>query len=127
MSYPNNPSYLGTEGVPLTTPTSDERMMAMLSHILAIIPGVGILGPLIIYLLKNRDSAFVASHSKESLNFQITVMILYFISIVLMIILIGVLMAWIVGLVNLILVIVATIRASENKLYRYPFNIRFIS
>ncbi len=33
------------EEYPLTTPTSDERTMAILSHILAIVPGIGIFGP----------------------------------------------------------------------------------
>jgi len=30
------------------------------------------------------------------------------------------------GLVELVLIIVATVKASDNKIYRYPFNIRLI-
>jgi uncharacterized Tic20 family protein len=126
MAYDDNRSYLGTEDQPVIVPTSDERTLAMLSHILTVVPGVGILAPLVIYLLKNRESAFVAYHAKESLNFQITIFILYFISIILIIVLVGVLMVWVIGIVNVILAVVATIKASENKLYRYPFNIRLI-
>lgn len=112
---------------PYNTPTSDERTMAVLSHLLTVVPGVGILGPLIIYLVKNRESEFVAYHAKESLNFQITIILLYILSIFLMIIIIGVFLIWIVGIINTVLAIVATIRASENQLYRYPFNLRLIS
>src|SRR5688572_25695776 len=127
MAYDTNSSFLGTEDVPITPPSGDERNLAILSHVLAIIPGVGIIAPLVIYLLKNRESQFVAYHSRESLNFQITVIIMYFIAFLLVILLVGILLLWLIGIANVILVIIATIRASENKLYRYPFSIRLIS
>ena len=114
-------SLLGTEDQPLYTPTSDERTMAILSHILCIV--VGFLAPLIIYLVKKDESKFVAAHAKESLNFQITIVI---VAIILLITIIGILLLWIVGIISTILIIVATIKASENKLYRYPFSIRLI-
>ncbi|RYG54697.1 MAG: DUF4870 domain-containing protein, partial [Chitinophagaceae bacterium] len=82
MSYENR-SYLGTENLPPVAPTSDDRTFAVLSHILTVVPGVGILGPLIIYLIKNKESQFVSVHAKESLNFQITILILYCISFIL--------------------------------------------
>ncbi|MET0298372.1 MAG: DUF4870 domain-containing protein, partial [Flavitalea sp.] len=83
--------------------------------------------PLIIYILKNRESQYVAYHSRESLNFQITIFILYFIAFVLMIVLIGFFLIWLVGILNVVFAVIATIRASENRLYRYPFSIRIIS
>lgn len=126
MNAQDTNSFLGSEEAPPVMPTSDERTLAILSHILAIIPGIGILGPLIIYLLKNQDSNYVAYHSRESLNFQITVIIGYIIATFLLILLIGIVLFWVIGIVNTILVIVATIRASENKLYRYPVNLRLI-
>lgn len=116
-------SILGTEEQPLSTPTSEERTLAVLSHILTAVPGIGFIAPLIIYLLKNRESAFVGAHSKESLNFQITI---YIVVIILFLTVIGIFLLWAVGIISIILVVVATIRASENKLYRYPFNFRFI-
>ena len=102
---------------------SDERLMAILSHILAIVPGIGILGPLVIYLVKKDESPFVRDNAKESLNFQLTIILLY---IILFITLIGVLLWWIVAILNTVLVIVATIRASENQVYRYPLSFRLI-
>jgi len=111
---------------PLFTPSSDDRLVAILSHILAIVPGIGILGPLVIYLLKKDESAFVAANAKESLNFQMTIILLYLISFILMVILIGFFMFWVIGILNTVLVIVATIKASENRIYRYPFNMRLI-
>ncbi|HMT35393.1 MAG TPA: DUF4870 domain-containing protein [Chitinophagaceae bacterium] len=116
--------YLGQEILPANKPSSDERTMAILSHILCIIGSL--IAPLIIYLLKKDESSYVKEHALESLNFQITMIILYIISGVLIFILIGFLLIWALGIINLILIIIATIKASEDKLYRYPFNFRLI-
>lgn len=114
-------TYLGTESQPNLVPTSDEKTMAVLSHILTLVAPV--LAPLIIYLIKKDESPFIAEHARESLNFQITVFIVCFI---LVITIIGILLVWLIAIVALVLVIIATIRASEGKLYKYPFSIRLI-
>lgn len=114
-------SFLGTEQTPLVPPTSDEKTMALLSHVLTIV--ASFLAPLVIYLVKKDESAFVASHAKESLNFQITVILIV---IVLCITIIGIFLIWIVAVAAFAFAIVATIRASEGKLYRYPFSLRLI-
>lgn len=116
---------LMAEEYPLTTPTSDERTMAILSHILTVVPYIGILGPLVIYLTR-KDSQFVQENAKESLNFQITVIIAALVSCILILVAIGILMLIVLGIANLVLVIVATIKASDNKIYRYPMNLRLI-
>jgi len=113
--------YLGSDQTPTVPPTSDERTMAILSHILTIV--APILAPLIIYLVKKDESSYVAWHARESLNFQITVVL---VCILLVISVIGLLVVWAVGIAALILVIIATIRASEGKLYKYPFTWRLI-
>lgn len=111
------------EEYPLTTPTSDERTLGILSHILAIVPGIGILGPLVIWLIKKDESQFVSANAKESLNFQITV---FLVAVILILTIIGAFLLWALGILNAILVIIATIKASENKIYRYPINWRLI-
>jgi uncharacterized protein len=112
---------LGVDEQPSYTPTSEEKTAGMLAHLLTVISSF--LAPLIIYLIKKDESEFVAAHAKESLNFQITV---FLISFVLLITIIGILLLWLVGIITLVLVIVAALKASEGKLYRYPFCIRLI-
>jgi uncharacterized Tic20 family protein len=120
----NTQEYMGHESLPQTQPSSDERTMAILSHVLCIIGSF--IAPLIIYLLKKDESPYVKEHALEALNFQITMIILYIISGILILILVGFLLIWALSLINLILIIVATIKASEDKLYKYPFNFRLI-
>ena len=115
---------LGNDFAPAITPTSDERTLAILAHILTIVSSF--IAPLVIYLIKKDESTFVAEHAKESLNFQITMFILIIISIALMLLFIGFLLIWLLSMVNLLLVIIATIKANENRMYRYPINFRLI-
>lgn len=114
-------SILGKDSNPLTPPTSDEKTLGLLAHLITFISSF--IGPLIIYLIKKDDSSFVSHHAKESLNFQIT---MFLVSIILIISIIGLFFLWLVGIIVLVLVIVATIKASDGKLYRYPLTIRFI-
>ena len=116
---------LGTEMLPLTPPTSDEKTLAMLAHLLTFI--APILAPLIIYIIKKNESPFVAAHALESLNFQITLIILFIISFILMILIIGIFMLSVLGIAGTILIIIASVRANEGKLYKYPFCIRIIN
>ena len=117
----NQSSLLGTEEFPAITPTSDEKTLALLSHIITCVSQF--IAPLIIYVIKKDESTFVAAHAKESLNFQLTFLIAIIICVVSVV---GIALLWLIGLYVFVLVIVATIRASEGKLYRYPFCIRFI-
>jgi uncharacterized Tic20 family protein len=114
-------SYVDDEFQHNYLPTSDEKTLAILSHILTVV--APILAPLIIYLLKKDESRYVAHHARESLNFQITVIIVV---IGLLITVIGIILVWLVAIAAFVLVVIATIRASEGVLYRYPFSLRLI-
>lgn len=110
---------------------SETRTWSILCHASALlgffVPGAGhILAPLIVWLIKRGDSAEVDEHGKESLNFQISMMIYSVISGILCLIVIGFALLAILHLANVVLVIIASIKASEGKLYRYPFTIRLI-
>jgi uncharacterized Tic20 family protein len=116
---------LGQDILPANLPTSDEKTMAVLSHILTFV--AGFVAPLIIYLVKKDESPFVRAHAIESLNFQITLIIALVICFILMLVLIGVFLIALVGIAATVLVIVATIKASEGKIYKYPFTLRVVS
>jgi len=112
-------------------PTKDERMWAMFCHLggfaIFIIPFVGhILAPLLIWILKKEESAFIDDQGKEALNFQISITIYGFICGILVFLLIGIPILIILGIFSLIMVIIAAISAFDGKPYRYPLTIRLI-
>jgi hypothetical protein len=69
---------------------------------------------------------FVAEQAKESLNFQITVFLLGLLFLSLALVLIGFVLLWVLGLVDLVLVIIAAVQVSGGKPYRYPFCLRLV-
>ena len=111
--------------------SSDVRTWCVLCHASALagffVPWAGhILGPLIIWLAKRGDSTEIDANGKESLNFQISMLIYNLIAGILCLVLIGFVILAILHLLNLVLVIVASIQAGEGKFYRYPLAIRLI-
>jgi len=114
-----------------STSSSNARTWTVLCHASALIgffvPWAGhILGPLIVWLAKRGDSPEIDAHGKESLNFQISMLIYSLIAGLLCLVLIGFVLLGILHILNLVLVIIASIQASEGKLYRYPISIRLI-
>jgi len=114
-----------------STSSRDVRTWNVLCHATALagffVPWAGhILGPLIVWLAKRSDSPEIDENGKESLNFQISMLIYNVIAGVLCIIVIGFVILAILHILNLVLVIVASIQTSEGKFYRYPMTIRLI-
>ena len=114
-----------------STSSRDVRTWNVLCHATALagffVPWAGhILGPLIVWLAKRNDSPEINEHGKESLNFQVSMLIYNLIAAVLCLVLIGFVILPILHILNLVLVIIASIQASEGKFYRYPITIRLI-
>lgn len=126
---------------PIEPPTDafddkDARLWAMLCHVSSFlmftgIPCANVLGPLIVWLVKRDSSPLVADNGKEALNFNITVLIAAAVLFVLLCTGIGAIIA-IPGLIallvaQLVLTIIAAIKAYDGGVYRYPFILRLVS
>ncbi len=113
------------------TISKEERNWAMLAHLSGLLAFAtligGVLGPLVMWMIRKDDMNFAADQAKEALNFQITVFVAGLIAGVMCLILIGFALLGILVIVDLILMIIAAVKASEGVNYRYPFNLRLIS
>jgi uncharacterized Tic20 family protein len=111
-------------------PNSDARTWAMLCHIAAFagyaVPFGNVVGPLVVWALKKDQQEFVDFHGKESINFQITMTIAIIVAGFSILLLIGILLLPAVLLFDLIMKVVAAIKASNGEYFRYPLSIRFI-
>ena len=105
---------------------SDSRGWAAAAHLVPLV-GLSFIAPLIIWLIKRDEDAYVEYHAREALNFQISVLIYFVVSFILIIILIGLVLVFVVGLFAFIVMIVAGVKAATGTLYRYPLTIRFVS
>jgi uncharacterized Tic20 family protein len=104
---------------------------AMFCHLSALslflgIPLGHIIAPLIIWLVKKDEFAFVDEQGKESLNFQISMTIYAAVAGLLCFALIGIPLLIIIGVADIVLVIIASVKANQGEKYQYPFTIRVI-
>lgn len=108
----------------------NDKQWAMLCHISSlagyIIPLGNVIAPYIIWHLKKDQSPTINEHGKESVNFQISITIYVLVSLVLIVLLIGIPLLVAIGIFQVIMIIIATIKADNGELYHYPLTIRFI-
>jgi uncharacterized Tic20 family protein len=117
----------GPVGPPL--PPDQERLWAMLAHLLSFVAAylfLGFVAPLIVMLVFGPRSAFVRAHAVESLNFNLTWLLYGIIAVILAFVLIGFLILAILGVAYVVLVIIASVQANNGQMYRYPATIRFV-
>lgn len=118
--------------VSASPPSANVRTWTVLCHASALL-GVffhfmgHLLGPLIVWLAKRHESAEIDAHGKEALNFQLSMLIYDAVAAVLCVVLIGIPILILLWIMNTIFVIIASLQASDGKLYRYPITIRFLS
>lgn len=105
----------------------EDRTIALITHLSGII--ASFIVPLIIWLI-NKDKpekAWITGQAKEALNFQITIILAWFVAIVLSFIAIGFLLYPVIWIGNLVFCILAGVASNKGEDYRYPVSIRLIS
>ena len=116
--------------VPQVETNPEARQWGMFAHLASlagfIIPFGNFVGPLVVWLMKKDTMPFVNDQGKESMNFQITVLIAAIIAGATICIGIGFVLLPLVGIAAAILAIMAGIKANEGVPYRYPFTLRLI-
>ncbi len=113
----------------------DARMWAMICHLAGlaglVVPVIGcIIGPLIVWQIKKEEFPFVDEQGKEAVNFQISMSLYLLISAIIWIplsfVCIGVFIPVAIGIVDLVFLLIAAVKANNGEHYRYPLTIRFI-
>lgn len=105
--------------------TQDDKTMAMLAHLLAIV--TGFVGPLVIWLIKKDQSPFVNDQGKEALNFEITIAIGWVaIFILSRLTCFAHLLFPALFICNLVFCLMAALKAKDGIAYRYPFALRLV-
>jgi uncharacterized Tic20 family protein len=107
-----------------------ERNWAMLCHLSAFagffFPFGGIIGPLICWLSRKDEFAWVEENGKASMNFQLSMLLYMVLAIPLCFILVGIPIVIFLGFLKVICVIIASVKASKGEKFKYPLAIPFI-
>jgi uncharacterized Tic20 family protein len=115
----------------------DARVWAMVCHLAGlaglspILPVIGgAVAPLVIWQLKGEQFPFVAEQGRRAVNFQLSMLVYGTVgAIVCFVSLVGIRLIPVIfcvaGLVDLIFVLIAAVKANRGEHYRYPLTIRF--
>ncbi len=110
--------------------SESERNWAMLCHLSAFagyfFPFGGIIGPLICWLTRKDESQWVDQNGKQSMNFQLSILLYMVLSIPLIIIIIGIPILIFLGFLEVICIIIASVKASKGEEFKYPVTIPFL-
>ncbi len=98
-----------------------ENTLGILAHLLGLF--TGFIGPLIMFFAAEEKEA--KKHSKLALNWQFSLLIYSFVSVILMIIIVGIIFLFVLGILNIVFCVIATVKASEGKYWKYPLSIPF--
>jgi uncharacterized Tic20 family protein len=108
----------------------EERPWAMACHLAAFVgfaTAIGfVIGPLVVWAIKKDEYPLVDDQGKESLNFQISMLIYALLLLPSVMLGIGIPLAALWAVAGFVLIIVASARASKGERFRYPLTIRFI-
>lgn len=109
-------------------PRGNDKIWAIFSHLSTFLGFGFILIPLVVYLAMKDDSAYVQDNARKALNFHLSVLIYGFLCIPLIFLFgIGMALYFILWGVLLVCSIIAAIKASDGKCYRYPVTLRLVS
>lgn len=111
---------------------SEDRMWGAMAHGAAFLglavplPGMNVLGPLAVWLAHKDAGGFVEDQARASLNFQISMAILYLATLPFVLLLVGIPVLLGIKLFSVVFVIVAIINAASGKAYAYPFSMELV-
>ncbi len=121
------PQPTGGGATPLAADSKNWGMIAHLSSLVMLIGIPSLVGPLVVWLVRKDQDAWVGEHAREALNFNISVLIYSIVAGISIFFLVGIILLPAVLIAWLVLTIIAGIKASNGETYQYPFTIRLVN
>jgi hypothetical protein len=128
---PPNP-FLPPEA-PQPPPAGRSRAWPVAAHLIGLLDfGVkffcaGLIATLVLWLMKRGDDPEIDFHGKESLNLQLNILFWQIVAIPFSLCLIGIPVLLLAPLVQIVMLIVGAVHASDGERWRYPLIFRVIS
>ncbi|MFW5917435.1 MAG: DUF4870 domain-containing protein [Halorubrum sp.] len=100
-------------------PASGNTSMAAITHVLALF--TWLIGPLVVLLV--TDDEFVKENARNAINWQIWITVYSIIAGILILVGIGILLLPILGLLDLVFIVIAAVKAADGEAWSYPLTI----
>lgn len=111
-------------------PSTDANQYSMFIHLsqfLGIFTGIGIIVPVILWLIKKDESPVIDNNGKIVINWILSLLIYAACAGILCIIVIGIPLLIALAVCDFIFIILGSIKASSGVLWKYPLSIEFFS
>jgi hypothetical protein len=112
--------------------TSDEATYSILMHLTLlahlVAPVLSAAAPVVMWLLRRKDSPFIDDHGREAVNFHATLLIYWVLALLVTIFTLGLgvvlfVVPYVLGVIGMIM---ASKAAYRGEYFRYPATIRFL-
>ena len=111
-------------------PSTDANQYSMFIHLsqfLGIFTGIGIIVPVILWLIKKDESPVIDNNGKIVINWILSLLIYAACAGILCIIVIGIPLLIALAVCDFIFIILGSIKASSGVLWKYPLSIEFFT
>lgn len=106
-------------------PSNEQKLIAVAMPIIGIF--ILVIAPLIIYLMYKQDRClYLHINARNTLNWQIQMLLLVVLGYALTFVLVGVVLLFLLPIINIVFSIIAAIKMGGGETFEYPFCIRFI-
>lgn len=112
-------------GQPPPLRPDEEKTWGILAHAGGFL--LGVLAPLIVWLMYRERSAWINDTAKEALNFQISYLVYFFVAAMSLFLLVGIVLLPVVWVAYYVFMIIASIKAANLEPYRYPLIFRLVT
>ncbi|WP_108821725.1 DUF4870 domain-containing protein [Dysgonomonas sp. Marseille-P4361] len=92
-----------------------------------IICGLGFLLPVILWVSRSKESSEVDMHGKNIMNFMLSMLIYTILLIPLCFLIVGIPLLIVLGILEIIFIIIAAVKAANGEYWKYPLSITFFS
>lgn len=120
-NYNRNPNPLGME-------INTYLMLMHLSQFAGFLfPGLGFAAPIVLWLINSDKDKEIDRHGKNIANFMISMLIYVIASAILIFVIIGIPLLIALGIMQIVFVIIAAVKANSGEYWKYPLSIPFFS
>lgn len=107
----------------------EERTWCTLMHVSQLLNYsiVGIVVPVLLWILGKDTSAMVNRHGNRMMNWIISSLIYYAIAFLLCLIAIGIPIVFVLGILGIVFPIIAAVKANSGQAWSYPLSIKFLN
>jgi uncharacterized Tic20 family protein len=109
--------------------SQNDKNWAMACHLSAFagsfFPLGSVLGPMICWLSRKDTSDWVDKNGKASLNFQISMLLYFVLSIPLIFMVVGIPIVMFIWILKVVCTIVASVKTARMESFKYPLSIPF--